>query len=198
MLTSTTINFVFRSAEAIRYTNLNKRHNITIFQSTKRRISLLQAIPLRVHAVLHLSAGVTFMRLAVAGTDLENHMSASEHKSAIWEALRDQGVPRDWRSKMARVLGSTINIFFSLLLGAIAFVFVAVQFPELMDALLNSANWLKYQIGDTGLDPRYNVWLRSVLNEHMVVFLGLVIVMRIIQQIVIGAMANILGFRTQH
>ena len=99
---------------------------------------------------------------------------------------------------MARVLGSTLNIFFSLLLGAIAFVYVAVQFPEMMDALLDGANWLKYQIGDTGLDPRYNFWLRSVLNEHMVVFLGLVIMMRIVLEITISATANILGFGRQY
>ena len=90
---------------------------------------------------------------------------------------------------MGRVLAATANIFFSLLLGAVALAFVAVQFPEIMQVLLTWASWLADQITGTRLDPKYNVWVMFLIDERQLVFLGFVIVMRIL----LASITNALG-----
>ena len=71
--------------------------------------------------------------------------------------------------------------------------FIAVQFPEFMETLLDSGSWLTDEIGNTGLDAKYNVWVKFLLNEQQVVFMGFVILMRIILAIFGAAIGSMLG-----
>lgn len=95
---------------------------------------------------------------------------------------------------MGRVIAATANIFLSLLLGTITLVVVALQFPEIMQQLLYAAGWLTDQITNTGLEPKYNIWLTFLIEDRQFVFLGFVILMRIILASVMPGIRNILGF----
>ena len=94
---------------------------------------------------------------------------------------------------MGNILAATFTIFFSVILGAVALAFVAVQAPAILDALLNSAGWVDDRITGTGLDPAYNVWVQFLIDPTQIVFLGFVIVMRIILAIIVSAGANMMG-----
>ena len=81
---------------------------------------------------------------------------------------------------MTKVIGATLNIFFSIILGAVAFAFVAVQAPELMqDTFFSGASWLREQLTTTDLDPKYNVWVPFLINEPQLVLMGFVIFIRV-------------------
>ena len=98
-------------------------------------------------------------------------------------------------SLVGRVLIAAVNIFLSLIFGAIALVVVAIQFPNIFEMFLNGAGWIENQITTTGLDPAYNNWVRFLIRDEQLVFLGFVIGMRIILAMVIGGVAGMLGGR---
>ena len=91
------------------------------------------------------------------------------------------------------ILAATFTIFFSVILGAVALAFVAVEFPAILDALLNSAGWVDDRITGTGLDSRYNVWVQFLIDPTQIVFLGFVIVTRIILAVIFSTGANMMG-----
>jgi len=80
---------------------------------------------------------------------------------------------------MLRFLFSTGNIFVSLVLGAIAFGFVFLKYPETFGMILDWAASLKIWITSTGLAPEYNNWLRVLLEERQLVFMGFTILARL-------------------
>jgi hypothetical protein len=81
---------------------------------------------------------------------------------------------------MHRVLLSTGNIVFSLVLGAIALAFVGINYPETLDQIINLATSVKGYIVNTNLPPKYNVWVRLLLEEKQLVFMFFTILMRIL------------------
>lgn len=85
---------------------------------------------------------------------------------------------------MLRVLFSTGNIFFSLVLGALAFGFVFIKYPETMSQILDGAAGLKTWLTSRGLSYEYNNWMRVLLEERQLVFMGFTIVMRILLSLV--------------
>ena len=85
---------------------------------------------------------------------------------------------------MARILLSAGNIFVSLILGAIAFGFVFLQYPEVMSVILDRATELKAWIISRGLSTEYNNWMRVLLEERQLVFMGFTILMRVVLSIV--------------
>lgn len=87
---------------------------------------------------------------------------------------------------MTRVLVAAGNIFFSLLLGAVALAFVAVQWPDAMVDLLNFATGVKDHLTNTGLASKYNVWIKFLIQEQQLVFMGFVIVTRILLAMLIA------------
>lgn len=91
---------------------------------------------------------------------------------------------------MQRVLLSTGNIIFSLVLGAIALAFVGINYPGTLDQIINLAGSVKGYIVNTNLPPKYNVWVRLLLEEKQLVFMFFTILMRIllaiVQTIVLG------------
>lgn len=94
---------------------------------------------------------------------------------------------------MGRVLVAAINIFLSLIFGAIVLVVVAIQFPEIFEVFLDGAGWVEDQITTTGLDPAYNNWVRFLIRDEQLVFLGFVIMIRILLALVFGGIASVLG-----
>ena len=98
--------------------------------------------------------------------------------------------------KVARVLAAAGNIFFSLLLGAVALAFVAVQWPEMLEGILNVATGVKEHLTNTGLASKYNVWIKFLLGEQQLVFMGFVIVTRIILALLIALIFYLFTGRT--
>ncbi len=98
---------------------------------------------------------------------------------------------------MARVLAAAGNIFFSLLLGAVALAFVAVQWPEVMEQILTLAAGLKEHLTNTPLASKYNVWIKFLLQEQQLVFMGFVIVTRILLATLIAFIFYLFTGRTQ-
>jgi hypothetical protein len=72
---------------------------------------------------------------------------------------------------MKQVLLSTGNVFASLVLGALAFGFVFM--------------WLTSR----GVSPEYNNWMRVLLEERQLVFMGFTIVTRILMVSVVALVA---------
>jgi hypothetical protein len=81
---------------------------------------------------------------------------------------------------MNRILFSTGNIFTSLVLGALAFGFVFIKFPGAMEQILNVAAGLKLWLTSRGVSPEYNNWIRVLLEERQLVFMGFTIVTRVL------------------
>ena len=96
---------------------------------------------------------------------------------------------------MARILGATSTIFLSLLIGAVALAFTAVQFPGFFDSLLDGGSWLENQIGSTPLEAKYNVWVKFLISQDQIVFMGFVIVSRIVLSILGALLGGAFGGR---
>lgn len=92
---------------------------------------------------------------------------------------------------MQRVLLSTGNIIFSLVLGAVALAFVGINYPETLDEIINWAARAKSYIVATNLPPKYNVWVRLLLEEKQLVFMFFTVAMRILLAIVQAIVASL-------
>jgi len=94
------------------------------------------------------------------------------------------------------VLRATATIFLSVILGALVFAYMAVQFPDAMESVFAAAGYVRGLMVDSGLvPPRYNVWVMFLVAEQQLVFLGFVILMRILMAMVAGAVGNSFGGR---
>ncbi|MGI9426148.1 MAG: hypothetical protein ACR2PA_23425 [Hyphomicrobiaceae bacterium] len=85
-------------------------------------------------------------------------------------------------------------IFLSLLLGALAMVYVGIEHPIALEGMLIQASHFKEALTDTsntGLDVRYNVWVKFLLQEQQFVFMFFVIVMRIILLLVFSGIPSL-------
>ncbi len=81
---------------------------------------------------------------------------------------------------MARIFGATTSLFFSFVLGGIAFALVAVQYPAGMETIFDAAGWLTDSITDAGIPTQYNVWVRFLINETQLTLFGFVIATRVV------------------
>ncbi len=90
---------------------------------------------------------------------------------------------------MRRLFISTSNVFFSLILCAIAFGYVFLKYPDTMAQILDWANGLKAWLITRGISTEYNNWMRVLLEERQLVFMGFTIVARIALSIVTGTLA---------
>lgn len=85
---------------------------------------------------------------------------------------------------MLRLFVSTGNLFLSLIIGAIMLACVAIYSPTTLDQMLIWARDLKDAITGTGLDPKYNIWLRLLLEERQLLFMFFTIIARILLSII--------------
>lgn len=94
---------------------------------------------------------------------------------------------------MQRILLSTGNIIISLILGAMALAFVGINYPETLDQIISMATSAKSYIVNTNLPPKYNVWVRLLLEEKQLVFMFFTILMRIVLAIVQSIVFSFFG-----
>lgn len=80
---------------------------------------------------------------------------------------------------MTRLLFSIGNVFVSLVLGAILFGFVFLRHPETMGSILDWAASFKSWLINRGISTEYNNWIRVLLEERQLVFMGFTIIARI-------------------
>ncbi|MCB1521304.1 MAG: hypothetical protein KDJ37_12115 [Hyphomicrobiaceae bacterium] len=85
---------------------------------------------------------------------------------------------------MTRILLSTGNIFVSLILGALLFGFVFLKYPETMSGILDWAASLKAWLIGLGISTEYNNWIRVLLEERQLVFMGFTVLARIALSII--------------
>ncbi len=96
---------------------------------------------------------------------------------------------------MLRIALATGNVFFSLVLGAIAFGFVFIKYPATMGGILDAASGLKAWLTSRGLSTEYNNWVRVLLEERQLVFMGFTILMRVVLSAITASAAAAWGRR---
>jgi hypothetical protein len=79
-----------------------------------------------------------------------------------------------------RIFLSIGNIVLSLILGAVLIAVVAINSPETLSSSLRWAHSVKEVITGTSLDPKYNVWIEFLLDDRQIVFMGFVVLARIL------------------
>lgn len=94
---------------------------------------------------------------------------------------------------MTRVLFSTGNVLVSLVLGALLFGYLFLRFPETFASLLDWAGGFKAWLINRGITTEYNNWIRVLLEERQLVFMGFTIMMRLLLSLItlpIAALAD--------
>lgn len=84
---------------------------------------------------------------------------------------------------MLRVFLATTNIFVSLVLGALAMGLVWYFSPETMQNLFQFASGVKTWLTSLGIEPTYNNFIWFLIEERQLVFMGFVIVTRVVLSI---------------
>ena len=87
---------------------------------------------------------------------------------------------------MSSVLVASVNIFFSLLLGAVALVVVGLNFPEIFSHIIDGAGWLRDELTGTSLDVKYNNWIRLFIDEKQLTLMFFTVVSRIALALVVA------------
>lgn len=85
---------------------------------------------------------------------------------------------------MTRMLISTGNIIVSLILGALLFGYVFINYPDLMGAVFDAAASFKSWLINRGLSSEYNNWIRALVEERQLAFMGFTVVARIMLSLV--------------
>ena len=75
-----------------------------------------------------------------------------------------------------------------------ALAFVGYQSPETLSAMLAWARDLKAVLTNTGLEPKYNIWVELILEERQLLFMFFTIGARI----VLGLIAGLIGMMFGH
>lgn len=81
---------------------------------------------------------------------------------------------------LLRLSLATSTIFLSLILGAFAIAFVGYNSPETLSEMLTWARNLKAVLTNTGLEPKYNIWVELLLEERQLLFMFFTIAARIV------------------
>jgi hypothetical protein len=85
---------------------------------------------------------------------------------------------------LLRLFLATSSIFLSLVLAAFAIAVVGYNSPETLSHMLAWARDLKGVITNTGLDPKYNIWVEFLLEEKQILFMFFTIAARIVLAII--------------
>jgi hypothetical protein len=85
---------------------------------------------------------------------------------------------------MMRILFSSFTFVVTVILGAIAFAFTAIEFPAIMRDLIVYAQTLPAYLSSLGLSDNYMVWVEILLSGDKLVLLGFVMAARIVVAIV--------------
>jgi hypothetical protein len=94
---------------------------------------------------------------------------------------------------MIRVLLASANIFVSLVLGALAMGAVWYFYPETMQAFFQHASGVKSWLVSRGLAATYNNFLWFLIEERQLVFMGFVMVTRIVLASIVSLLFKLTG-----
>ena len=94
---------------------------------------------------------------------------------------------------LLRLLLGTGTLFLSIVLGALALVYVGINYPETLSTLLAGARDVKDMITGTSLDPHYNIWVQFLLDERQLLLLFFTILARIVLAIVTWPVYLLIG-----
>ncbi len=79
-----------------------------------------------------------------------------------------------------RILFTSFTFVVTLVVGALAFAFTAIEFPAIMRDLIAYAQALPGYLSSLGVSDRYLVWVDILLSGDKVVLLGFIIATRIL------------------
>jgi hypothetical protein len=85
------------------------------------------------------------------------------------------------------------NVFFSLILGAVALGFFWFYFPEATLQLFRWAASIREGIVSGNWPARYEVVIRALVDERQIVYMGFVLATRIIVGILIALVSRMFG-----
>ena len=97
----------------------------------------------------------------------------------------------------ARFFLSLGNVFFSLLLGAVALGFFWMYFPDLTLQLFKWAGTLRESLLSSAWPARYEVALRLFVDERQIVYMGFVLATRIVVGLIIVLVSRFLGGKAE-
>ena len=89
-----------------------------------------------------------------------------------------------------RVLLSSFSFLATMVVGALAFAFTAIEFPAIMRDMMAYAGTLPAYLTSLGISDRYMVWLDILLTGDKLVLLGFIIATRIVFAIVGGIVSG--------
>lgn len=92
-----------------------------------------------------------------------------------------------------RYMFSSFSFFFTLVVGALVFAALAIEFPSIMNELIVAAGRVPEYASNLGLSDRYMVWINILITGDKLVLLGIVLVTRLVLSLVIGAFVWLLG-----
>jgi hypothetical protein len=85
-----------------------------------------------------------------------------------------------------RILFSSFSFLATMVVGAIAFAFTAIEFPTIMRDLIAYAQGLPGYLSSLGVGDRYMVWMDILLTGDKLVLLGFILATRILFSIITG------------
>jgi hypothetical protein len=89
------------------------------------------------------------------------------------------------------------NVFFSLILGAVALGFFWFYFPEATLQLFRWASSVRESVVSGTWPARYEVMIRALVDERQIVYMGFVLATRIVVGILIVLVGKMFGRRTE-
>jgi hypothetical protein len=93
----------------------------------------------------------------------------------------------------ARYFLSLGNVFFSLILGAVALGFFWFYFPDWTLQLFRAAGSIRESVISGNWPARYEVMLRALVDERQIVYMGFVLATRIIVGLIIAVFYKLFG-----
>jgi hypothetical protein len=90
-----------------------------------------------------------------------------------------------------RILFSSFSFLATMVIGAIAFAFTALEFPGIMNDLMAYAQSLPAYLKSLGLSDSYMVWVNILITGEKLVLLGFILAARIVLSIITSIVAPI-------
>ena len=85
------------------------------------------------------------------------------------------------------------NVFFSLILGALALAFCWIYLPEFTLSLFKYASSLREWIFSQGMSAKYEVMVRALVDDRQIVYMGFVLLSRLAVSLLLAFMYWLFG-----
>ena len=89
----------------------------------------------------------------------------------------------------SRIGSASITLFFSFILSIAILLLLDVFAAPVLAWMLDGAELIEDAIGSTGLNHRYNNWVRLLVSEEQILFLFFTIISRILIAIFLTSLA---------